>query len=66
MIQIDELEFSECDLNDLQTAKTRLEYPSLTAKLADLVGRPIEAGLKLLPKNWNKRVGEAAPSISLG
>jgi len=59
MTEPDELEFSECDLNDLRMAKTRLEYPSLTAKLADLVGKPIEAGLRLLPKNWNKRVGEA-------
>lgn len=59
MTETDELEFSECDLNDLREAKTRLEYPSLTAKLADLVGRPIEAGFKLLPKNWNKKVNEA-------
>ena len=54
-----QLEFSKSDLNDLRAAKTRLEHPSLTAKLADLVGGPIEAGLKLLPKNWNARVGQA-------
>ena len=60
MTEPDELEFSECDLNDLRQAKTRLEYHGITAKLADLVGRPIEAGLKLLPKNLNKRVGEAS------
>lgn len=53
-----EQEFTESDLNDLRAAKTRLEYPSLTAKIADLVGGPIEAGLKYLPKNWNKKVGE--------
>ncbi len=53
------LKFSECDLDDLRAAKTKLEHPSLTAKMADLVGRPIEAGFKLLPKNWNQKVGVA-------
>jgi hypothetical protein len=53
------LEFSAGDLEDLKQAKTRLEHPSLTAKIAGLVGRPIEAGLKRLPKNWNQKVGEA-------
>lgn len=59
MTDIGELEFSECDLNDLRAAKTRLEHPSLTAKLADLVGGPIESGLRRLPKNWNDKVSEA-------
>ncbi len=53
-----EQEFTEADLNDLRTAKTKLEYPSLTAKIADLVGEPIEASFRYLPKNWNKKVGE--------
>jgi len=59
MTAVDELEFSECDLDDLRAAKTRLEHPSLTAKLADLLGGPIEAGLKRLPQNWNNKVGKA-------
>jgi hypothetical protein len=53
-----EQEFIEAELNDLRAAKAKLEYPSLTASIADLVGGPIEAGFKHLPKNWNKKVGE--------
>jgi hypothetical protein len=51
-------EFSDGDLEDLKRAKTRLERPSLTARIAGLVGRPIEAGLKRLPKKWNQKLGE--------
>jgi hypothetical protein len=50
---------SEADLADLREAKRRLESPSLTAKIADTVGRPIERGFKLLPKNWSAKVNDA-------
>lgn len=60
-----EQEFTESELNDLKMAKANLEYPSLTAKIADLVGEPIEAGFKYLPKNWNKKVGEITQSALL-
>lgn len=60
-----EQEFTEAELNDLRAAKTKLEYPSLTARIADLVGGPIEAGFKFLPKNWNKKVGEITQSALL-
>ncbi len=60
-----ELVFTEADLADLRVAKARLEYPSLTAKLANMVGGPLEAGFKLLPKNWNQKVGEATHSALL-
>jgi hypothetical protein len=59
MTGADESAISECDLNDLRAAKTRLVHPSLTAKLADLVGGPIDAGLKRLPNNWNEKLGKA-------
>ncbi len=59
MTAADALEFGECDLKDLRDAKTRLEHPSLTAKLADLVGGPIDSGMKRLPKNWNEKVSQA-------
>jgi len=61
----DLLEFSVADLDDLKKAKTRLERPSLTAKIAGLVGRPIEAGFKLLPKNWNQKVGKVTEAALL-
>jgi hypothetical protein len=52
-----ETEFAEADLNDLRIAKSKLEYPGLTVRISQLVGKPIEAGFKLLPGDWNKRVG---------
>ncbi|MGA2332799.1 MAG: EcsC family protein [Syntrophales bacterium] len=58
MTDAHEQEFSDADLNDLKEAKTKLEYPSLAAKIAHVVGGPVEAGFDLLPKNWNKKVGE--------
>lgn len=54
--------FSDSDLADLRIAKQIILSPSLTAKLGDLVGKRIEKGLKLLPKNWNEKVGEATRS----
>ena len=54
--EIDNNKFTEADWNDLRVAKSKLESPSLTARIADLVGMPIEAGFKLVPRNWNKKV----------
>jgi hypothetical protein len=56
---------SDADLADLREAKRRLESPSLTAKIADTVGRPIERGFKLLPKNWSARVTDATETALL-
>jgi hypothetical protein len=53
-------EFSEADINDLRIAKSRLENPRLAARVADLFGKPIDAGLKFLPAGWNKTVLEIA------
>jgi hypothetical protein len=46
------------DLEALRQAKIILVSPSLTARLGQLVGGPIERGLKLLPRGWNGRVLE--------
>ena len=54
-----ESELTPADLADVRVAKKILLSPSLTAKLGDLIGKPIEKGLKLLPKNWNQKVAEA-------
>lgn len=56
MTDINDLIFTPADLKDLKEAKLKLEYPSLTARIADVIGRPIEIGFKLLPKNWNQKV----------
>lgn len=60
-----EMEFTAEDLEDLREAKRKLEYPGLAARLTDVVGRPIEAGLKRLPADWNKRVAKATESALL-
>jgi len=36
-----------------------LEKPGLTARLANMVGKPIEQGIKLLPAGWQKIVHKA-------
>ena len=46
------------DLNDLKKARQILENPGLAAKLTHLIGTPIEKGLKMLPDNWNVKIGE--------
>ena len=51
-----EIEFAEEDLSELRAAKAKLEYTSLTSKISDIVGKPIEVGSKLLPQNLNKKV----------
>lgn len=45
------------DLNDLKLAKERLENPSLAAKVTNLIGKPLEAGLDALPKKINASLG---------
>ena len=61
----DAIEFTAHDLRDLRVARTKLEYPGLTARISGFVGRPIEAGLDRLPGDWSKRVGELAHAALL-
>jgi hypothetical protein len=56
---IDVVEIAAEDLEDLRSAKRILLSPSFTAQLNELLGRPIEAGLRKLPKNWNEKLAEA-------
>jgi len=55
-----ENDFSQSDLRDLIVAKSRLEYPGLAARLADLVGKPMGQGLKALPPAWNEKAIQIA------
>ncbi len=50
---------TEDDLNDLSEAKRKLEHPSLTARLSDFLGKPIEAGFKMLPARVHRSIGSA-------
>lgn len=44
------------DLEDLRRAKRRLESPNLTAEISALLGQPLEAGFKLLPKSFSGQI----------
>lgn len=48
------------EMKDLFYAKTLLENPGFTARIANIVGTPIEKGFKLLPKNWSDVVNKAS------
>ena len=46
------------DFHDLGRAKRLLENPGLAAKIANLLGTPIEKGFAMLPENWGAKIGE--------
>ncbi len=56
---------AKTDLTDLQRAKDILEYPSLTIRIADTIGKPIELGLEKLPVYWQKMIGEIVRTVLL-
>lgn len=43
----------------LRRAKQLLENPGLTAKITNLIGKPIEKGMELLPDKWSEVVNDA-------
>jgi hypothetical protein len=47
------------ELRELRRAKQLLENPSLTARLGNILGVPIERGLQMLPKDWSSIVHRA-------
>jgi hypothetical protein len=47
---------SEQDRRCLEDAFQQLEYPSFAAHLANVVGTPVEKGLKLIPPRWFRRL----------
>ncbi len=53
---------SERDLDDLTHAKRLLENPGLTARLANVIGMPIEKGFAMLPEGWASTVHKAVRS----
>ena len=50
------------DIDDLTDAKILLENPSLTARLANVLGAPIEKGFAVLPADWADTVQRAVRS----
>jgi hypothetical protein len=57
--------FTLDDLEDLRRAKRHLETASLTVELAALIGQPLEAGFKLLPKRFSSRLEKLSQAALL-
>lgn len=62
MIRQPPIILSPADLKDLAFAKSLLENPGLTARLANVVGTPLEKGFAMLPKDWTGTVQKAVRS----
>jgi hypothetical protein len=50
---------SPSDRDALAGAKAVLEHPGLPARLASLIGMPVEKALALLPERWSEAIGVA-------
>ena len=57
--------FEENELIDLREAKLKLEYPGLTARIANFIGKPVELGLSQLPKKWNENISRVLQAVLL-
>jgi len=53
------------DFEDLRAAKRRLENPSLTSQISNLIGRPIEKMIQMLPRNLDQHIDRATTSALL-
>ncbi|MFZ5557831.1 MAG: EcsC family protein [Pseudomonadota bacterium] len=54
------LPLAERELADLRRAVALLERPGFAIRLADLLGKPLEAGLRRLPAGWQERAADAS------
>ncbi|HEX3799867.1 MAG TPA: EcsC family protein [Verrucomicrobiae bacterium] len=53
---------TRAELKDLQAAKSLLEHPGFTIRMANLLGGPVEKGFALLPAGWSNIVNRATKS----
>lgn len=53
-------------LAELRWAYQRLEHPSLAARISDTLATPLDRGLHLLPRGWERRVRAAAEASIRG
>lgn len=47
------------ELNELRYAKLLLENPGFTARLASMLGAPLEKGMQMLPPDWHENLNKA-------
>ena len=50
---------TQTDYRALQEAKRLLERPGLTARISEVLGKPIERGFEFLPEDWREKVTQA-------
>jgi hypothetical protein len=50
------------ELNELRYAKDLLENPGFTARMANVLGSPIERGIQMLPHDWSEGLNKAVRS----
>jgi len=58
------MRLSKEDRESLRYAKSLLENPGLAARITNIIGKPIEVGIKWLPANWADAINRAT-TISL-
>ena len=54
------MKFSETDQQDLVYAKQLLEHPGLASKMMNVLGRPLEIGMRRLPAKWSAGIMAAS------
>jgi len=59
-------ELSAAHLLELAEARRLLETPGIAVKASNLLGRPIEAGIGLLPAGWRDKVADATRQALMG
>lgn len=52
------MNLSKAHQQELRSAMLLLENPGLAAKITNLIGMPVQKGFKLLPENWNRKIGD--------
>jgi hypothetical protein len=52
------------EVAQLRWAHQHLEHPSLAARLSNIIGTPIEQGLRLLPASWYQRLDTTLDAVT--
>lgn len=52
------MNLTEAHLQELRSAVSLLENPGIAARITNLIGMPVEKGLRFLPGDWNQKIGE--------
>lgn len=53
-----QMKMTQDDITTLRAAKRILENPGLAAKITNVIGKPIEKGMELLPDKWSEMIND--------